>query len=90
MITENDVRAAIKQSVAGFDVNRLLAETRFSDAGLDSLDSFNILLAVMENHGVDFPDSCMSRLNSIQRILEFSNSGAGALESSSVHPHGRD
>ena len=73
MLTDDDIRAAIREVVAGFDAATLRADQTFKDAGIDSLDSINILLAIEEAHDVHIPDEDVKQCDSIGAILAYVN-----------------
>jgi acyl carrier protein len=73
MITEADVRAVIAKAVPRFDVNSLSAQTPFSETSIDSLDHFNILIQLEDNHGLVVAAADIPQLSSIQQIVDFSN-----------------
>ncbi|MGH9342900.1 MAG: acyl carrier protein [Terriglobia bacterium] len=71
MITESDVRAAIKKAVRGYDVERLGIDQDFYEAGLDSLDHASILLNLQESHGLIIADEDIDQAKTIRGILEY-------------------
>ncbi len=71
MLTEADIREAIRKIVVGFEVDELEAGTDFIDAGMDSLDHADVLLCIQEAHGLHVPDSDLEDCRSIHGILEF-------------------
>lgn len=78
MITSDDIRSIIQDTVLGFDASALRDDQTFRDAGIDSLDFINILFAVDERHGTHIPDDRVKECNSIQAILDFVNDPAHA------------
>lgn len=73
MLTSDQIRAAVAEVVAGFDAATLPDGQTFKDAGIDSLDAINILLALEEAHGVHIPDADVKQCDSIQAILAYVN-----------------
>ena len=51
MITADDIRALIQENVMGVDAMAMGEDQSFKEAGVDSLDQINILLAIEEKHG---------------------------------------
>ena len=51
MITADDIRALIQENVMGVDAMAMREDQSFKEAGVDSLDQINILLAIEEKHG---------------------------------------
>jgi acyl carrier protein len=75
MLTSEDIRGVIRDTVMGVDVAALKDEQVFRSAGVDSLDAINILLALEERHGVHVPDEDVKQCNSIAAILAYANKG---------------
>ena len=71
MLTETDIREAIRKIVVGFEVDELEVGTDFIDAGMDSLDHVDVLLCIQETHGLHVPDGDVEDCRSIHGILEF-------------------
>lgn len=72
MLTEDEVRRAIADSVDRVDVATIGAETDFGDAGLDSLDHAQILIRVEELYGVRIADDDFALCSSIAAIRAYS------------------
>lgn len=77
MLTETDIREAIRKIVVGFEVDDLEVDTDFVEAGMDSLDHADVLLCIQETHGLSVPDDDLENCRSIRGILEF----AGRVQS---------
>jgi acyl carrier protein len=71
MPSSSKLRAIIEQTVAGFDANALRDDQLFRDAGIDSLDHLNVLLAVEEQFGVEIPDEDSKNLNTLNALLAY-------------------
>jgi acyl carrier protein len=71
MPTSSKLRAIIEQTVAGFNASALQNDQVFRDAGIDSLDHLNILLAVEEQFGVEIPDEDSKSLNTLNALLTY-------------------
>jgi acyl carrier protein len=73
MLTAEDIRAVIRDTVMGVDAAAMTEAQSFKSAGVDSLDAINVLLALEERHGVHVPDEDVKQCNSIQAILAYVN-----------------
>jgi acyl carrier protein len=73
LLTEKDVRKAIRSAAPQFDVDSLAAGRNFLSAGLDSLDHAMILLRLYERHGLNVPDEDVMQCSSIHGILEYAS-----------------
>lgn len=71
MINSENIRTIIEDVVAGFDASRIEDDQTFKQAGIDSLDHINILLAIEESHNVKIPDEDVKQCNSIAAILKY-------------------
>lgn len=58
--------------VAG-DIEAVKNGASLSDAGIDSLDTANILLAIEEEFGIKIPDEDMPAFTTIANIVEYLN-----------------
>jgi len=74
MLTEQNIRDAIANTVLNFDITNLTNEASFIDAGLDSLDISSLLLELQEHHNLIVPDEDVDKCSSIQSILEYAKS----------------
>ncbi len=70
-ITADEIKAVIKEAGVVADVSVLDENTNFSDAGIDSLDTFNILLSVEEKFVVKIPEEDTDQLNTISAIISY-------------------
>ncbi len=74
MITSLNIRNVIKETVAGFDIERLDEDEDFNDAGIDSLDHLSILLALEEEFNIEkIPDEAIDDCKSISGIINYLN-----------------
>lgn len=76
MITETDVRKALKDTIRSDDVLSWSADFNFREGALDSLDHVTFLLALQESHNFSFQDEDVPKLNTIRAVLDFSASKA--------------
>lgn len=65
------VKAAILASGVDGDLSALEETTTFESVGVDSLDTFTILLSVEENFGVTIPEERVEELNTIAKLVEY-------------------
>jgi acyl carrier protein len=85
-VTENDVRAAIRKSVAQFDADALPVDKNFFAAGLDSLDYATLLMELLERHGLGVSDAVVQQCSSICGILEYAKQVAAAQDPAPARP----
>ena len=71
MITVDDIRALIQDNVMGVDAMAMGEEDSFKQAGIDSLDQINVLLAIEEKHGYKIPDEDVKLCKSIRSTLDY-------------------
>jgi acyl carrier protein len=71
MITADDIRALIQENVMGVDAMTLGEGDNFKQAGIDSLDQINVLLAIEEKHGYKIPDEDVKLCQSIRSTLDY-------------------
>ena len=74
MITEADVRNALKDTIHSDGAASWSADFNFCEGALDSLDHVTFLLALQESHGFSFQDEDVPKLNTIQAVLDFAAS----------------
>lgn len=72
-INKKDIMEIIKNSGVSGDVSKIEYDTSLREAGMDSLDMFNILLALEEKFGVKIADEEIGKLNSVNSIVELLN-----------------
>ena len=67
--------AHIRQIIAGIDTRidfrRLRDDTLFKDAGADSLDLFNLILAVEDEYHIRVPSEDLNRVNSLAGMAKY-------------------
>jgi acyl carrier protein len=74
MLTEQNIRDAIANTVLNFDISSLTNEASFIDAGLDSLDISSLLLELQEHHNLIVPDEDVDKCSSVRATLEYAES----------------
>ncbi len=70
-VTADEIRAIVHGVESSADVVQLDENMNFSDAGIDSLEIFSILLGVEEKFSVTIPEDISEKLNSISEILKY-------------------
>lgn len=73
MLTETQIKQAMKSSGVSADIDGLGRDDVFSENGLDSLDLFNLFVELENVTGETVPDDDVENLNSIQDILDYFN-----------------
>jgi acyl carrier protein len=48
-------------------------DTIFKDLGIDSLDTFNVLLEIEEIYNIDVPEEDVEKLNTVNSIVNYIN-----------------
>ena len=66
-----EVVNVISDIVGNVDIGEKDYDTALSDVGVDSLDTFNILLELEEKYGVDFPEEEVESLNTVNLLVKF-------------------
>ena len=56
---------------SGIDIDRLLRGIPFREAGLDSLDIFNLVLAVENAAGIKIPDEDVGQLQDLPSLASY-------------------
>lgn len=71
---------SIKKVILGSDIDGDIAalepDTSFESVGVDSLDTFNILLAVEESFDVKIPEEQAENFNTIAKLVAFVKAAA--------------
>lgn len=67
------VRNMIATLDTDLDLQGLADDTRFVDAGADSLDFFNIIAGVQDASGVVVPDCDIEQVTTIQGLVSYLN-----------------
>ena len=78
MLTEADVRKALKETIKSDKVDTWSADYDFRKEGaLDSLDHVTFILNLTENHGLTVRDEDIEGLTSIRAVLDFAARSGG-------------
>jgi acyl carrier protein len=67
-VLTDDIIAVIREVGVSADVSRIRADTRLSEAGIDSLDMMNVLLGIEQKFGVKIPDERINALRTVDDI----------------------
>jgi acyl carrier protein len=69
--------AELRELVAGIDtvadLKKLKEETPFQDAGADSLDVFNLIVAVEDTYGIVVPSDHLGQVNTLAKLANYLN-----------------
>ena len=68
-VTPEVIRKLISEVVLGEEVLSMSIDITFDDAGIDSLDQAQILLALQEQYEVEVPEGEEDDYNTIKKIL---------------------
>lgn len=77
MITVEKIHAIIKSNCPQVDVNKINADSRLREYGIDSMDFFNIILDLQEALGKEIPDEDIDQLRSVASIQEYFKKSIG-------------
>lgn len=69
----NEFKELSAEIVQALDVQTISAHLTFSEAGLDSLDTFTLFMKVEEKYGFSIPEADISNLKTFQDLLDYSN-----------------
>lgn len=71
-ITRENVLSAIQEATKAVrDVAKLRDDVKLSDQGIDSLDTFSLLLVLCERYDIEIPDADLEHLETISSIVEY-------------------
>ncbi len=70
-ISFENIKQQIQDGGIDIDVATLDADKTFDDMGIDSLDTFNILLVVEEGFDVKIPEELIDEMNTINKIIDY-------------------
>jgi acyl carrier protein len=73
-VSAAQVRQIIASIDTKIDIPKLKDQTRFRDAGADSLDFFNIIIAIEDAYGVVIPSEDLRLTNTLEKMAEYLNS----------------
>jgi acyl carrier protein len=69
--------AQLREIMAGIDtvldLDKLKDTTRFLDAGADSLDFYNLIVAIEETYGIVIPDADLNKVNTLYKLASYLN-----------------
>ena len=68
---EQKVRELLSDVRDGQDYTKASADIKFEDAGLDSLDTSSLLLAVQETYNLDISDDDANELDTIRKLVDY-------------------
>jgi acyl carrier protein len=72
-ISTAELRELIARVDTVADLKKLTDSTRFRDAGADSLDFYNLIVAVEEEFGIAIPDSDLGEVNTLEKLAQYLN-----------------
>ncbi|UVC09967.1 hypothetical protein IHQ71_04975 [Rhizobium sp. TH2] len=68
---EQKVRELLSEVREGQDYTKLSVDIDFEEAGLDSLDTASLLLAIQETYDVDISDDDANELTTIRKVVDY-------------------
>jgi acyl carrier protein len=72
-ISTAELRELIARVDTVADLKKLMDTTRFRDAGADSLDFYNLIVAIEEEYGVTIADSDLGEVNTLEKLAKYLN-----------------
>ena len=72
-ISTAELRELIARVDTVADLKKLTDTTRFRDAGADSLDFYNLIVAIEEEYGVTIADSDLGEVNTLEKLAKYLN-----------------
>lgn len=70
-ITAAHIRDLISGAETMIDFKKLDNSTPFKDAGADSLDLFNVTVAIEEAYGIKIPSDHLGQVNTVDNIVRY-------------------
>lgn len=70
----NEFKELSAEIVQTFDVQTISTHPTFSEAGLDSLDTFTHFMKIEEKYGFSIPEADINKLKIFQDLLDYPNS----------------
>lgn len=65
------IREAIKNADVQLDADSVPSNASLRDAGMDSLDMFNVFLEIEKSFGIQIPDDEIDKLQTIEAIQNY-------------------
>ena len=72
-VSSTEVRALLSTLDTVIDMHKLTDQTRFLDAGADSLDFFNIIAAIQDAGNIAIPDNDLEQVGTIENLVRYLN-----------------
>ena len=72
-VSSAQVRTLLTNLDTVIDMQKLTDQTRFLDAGADSLDFFNIIAAIQDAGQITIPDNDLEQVGTIEKLVEYLN-----------------
>ncbi len=73
MVTFDELKQLIEETVTGVNLSNINEQQSLSEAGIDSLDSFSILIKIEEVYGFEIPEDEVENLNIFNKLLDYIN-----------------
>jgi acyl carrier protein len=73
LLNNEDILEALKSEGIKFDALKVNYDMDLTELGLDSLDFYNLLIALEEKTGATVSDEDISNLTSVNKIKDFFN-----------------
>ena len=72
-VSSEQVRQLLGTLDTVIDMQKLTDQTRFLDAGADSLDFFNIIAAIQDAGQITIPDNELEQVNTVEKLVRYLN-----------------
>lgn len=71
MTIESKIRELMTENIEGFDGSQIVADAKFYDSGIDSLDFATLLLEVQEEFDVVLNESDEDKYDSLKSLVAY-------------------
>lgn len=70
-ITHEEILTIIEKSGVSIEITAIKFDQSLTEAGIDSLEMFNVFLAIEEHLNIKIPDSDIDSLDTINSIVQY-------------------
>ena len=70
-VSHEQIVSLIQDAGVSADISGIKGDMPLSDAGIDSLDMYNVFLAIEEKFAIKIPDADIDKLDTIDNIVRY-------------------
>jgi acyl carrier protein len=70
-VSREQIVSLIHGAGVSTDISAIKGDTLLSDAGIDSLDMYNVFLVIEEQFAIKIPDADIDKLDTIDNIVRY-------------------